>query len=156
MIDFLEKSFEYYDKNYTKVANVRDTIKIALKNPQIVKFHGDFDDDSSIVLDESSYFRRLQFETPLDIKLRSDALGRNVLFIGYSLSDINVRYLLFRLTSLWANTSYSSIQPKSYIFSHRPNPIQEIVLDQWNIEMISSAGDNPESELADFLQEIFV
>ena len=32
----------------------------------------------TIVLDESSYFERLEFETPLDIKLRSDVLGKSV------------------------------------------------------------------------------
>jgi len=34
-------------------------------------------------------FDRLYFSSPLDIKLRTDALGRSILFIGYSLSDVN-------------------------------------------------------------------
>ncbi|MDA7108033.1 hypothetical protein PJ022_24255 [Escherichia coli] len=35
-----------------------------------------------MVLDETSNFQRLEFETPLDIKFRSDVLGKSVLFIG--------------------------------------------------------------------------
>lgn len=152
---WLEKAFDHYGKLYTKVASVGDIPNIDPKKTQIVKFHGDFDDDASIVLDESSYFRRLQFETPLDIKLRSDLLGRSVLFVGYSLSDINVRYLLFRLANLWNASKTAEAQPKSYLFSHRPNPIQKTVLEQWNIEMISSSGDDPEKALIKFMDELF-
>lgn len=63
---------------------------------EIIKFHGDFDDDGSIVLTgmvftESSYFRRMSFENPLDLRLRSDSLARPLLFLGYSLHDMNMR-----------------------------------------------------------------
>lgn len=51
---------------------------------QIVKFHGDFARPDTIVVKESDYFKRLDFEHPLDIRLRSDIIGRSVLFIGYS------------------------------------------------------------------------
>ncbi len=51
--------------------------------------------DASIVLGESSYFRRLDLESPLDIKLRADLPGRTVMFIGYSLADVNIRYLFY-------------------------------------------------------------
>ena len=68
-----------------------------MNKTQIIKFHGDFDDDSSLVLTESSFFIALDFESPLDIKLRSDSLEKSLLFIGYSLSDINIRYMLYKL-----------------------------------------------------------
>jgi hypothetical protein len=151
---WLEFAFDHYSVPYTKVAKAGDLLHVSPEKTQIVKFHGDFDDDASIVLDESSYFRRLQFETPLDIKLRSDLLGRSVVFIGYSLNDINIRYLLFRLANLWNGSSVAAAQPKSYLFSHRPNPIQEAVLKQWNIEMISSNIDQPESALIGFLEDL--
>lgn len=76
---WLEKAHDYYKKSYIKIANVSDLVKLKGGVRQIIKFHGDFDDDSSIVLDESSYFERLQFETPLDIKLWSDILGKSIL-----------------------------------------------------------------------------
>jgi len=81
-----------------------------------LSLHGDFDDDSSLVLTESSYFERLSFESPLDIKLRYDSIGKSLLFIGYSLSDINIRYLLYKLQRLWAESDYSGVRPVSYIF----------------------------------------
>lgn len=150
---WIERAFEYYGKPYSKIVNVGDLATIAQDKTQIIKFHGDFDDDTSIVLDESSYFERLEFESPLDIKLRSDVLGRSVLFIGYSLNDINIRYLFYRLANLWRKSSKSP-QPMSFIFSAKPNPIQEAALAQWNIKMIPSPSDDPEKGLVEFMEQL--
>jgi hypothetical protein len=149
---WLERSFEYYKKPYTKISGVADLIKTVAGGAQIIKFHGDFDDDASIVLDETSYFDRLSFESPLDIKFRSDVLGRSVLFIGYSLTDINIRYLFYKLANTWKKSSCTVSQPHSYVFTGRPNAIQEAVLDQWNIKMISTQEDDPETALIKFLE----
>lgn len=152
---WIEKAFDYYNKKYTKIISVSDITKIKNDQTQIVKFHGDFDADKSIVLTESSYFERLEFETPLDIKLRSDVLGNSVLFIGYSLTDINLRFLFYKLNKLWKSSCPEQIQPQSYIFSFRKNPIQEEILKQWKIKMFSGDGDSPQIALENFLREIF-
>jgi len=41
-----------------------------------VKLHGTFDDDASLVLTETSYFDRLEFESPIDIKMRRISSAR--------------------------------------------------------------------------------
>lgn len=151
---WLEQAFEHFDKAYTKTVNVGDLPGARTDTTQIIKFHGDFDSDESIVLTETSYYKRLGFETPLDIKFRSDVLGRSVLFIGYSLSDVNIRYLFYRLHNLWRDSAYSVSQPPSFIFSPRPNAIQEAVLAQWNIQMLSSAIEDPEKALIDLLERV--
>ena len=121
---------------------------------QIVKFHGDFADEASIVLDESSYFRRLDFESPLDIKLRADALGRSVLFIGYSLGDINIRYLFYKLSHLWKAAEPDCPQPRSHFFAPTHNPVQEAVLAQWGIDTIRVERDDPTQALVEFLEGV--
>jgi hypothetical protein len=149
---WLEKSYELYEKKYTKIAGISDIAKIKDGVTQVIKFHGDFDNDETIVLDESSYYERLEFETPLDIKLRSDVLGKSVLFIGYSLTDVNLRFLFYKLAKLWKSNNEGGIQPRSYVFTHRPNPIQETVLDQWGIEMLTSKENDPQKALLEFLE----
>jgi hypothetical protein len=151
---WIENAFDYFKKPYNRIVNVSDLAAATDGKTQIVKFHGDFDDDNSIVLDETSYFERLRFESPLDIKLRSDVLGRSVLFIGYSLADINIRLLFHRLASLWKSSSSASSQPLSFVFSAKPNPVQEAVLAQWGIQMISSAEDEPGKALIEFLEQL--
>lgn len=152
---WLEKSFDFYGARYARIASVADMVSAPKGVPNIIKFHGDFDHDPSIVLDETSYFERLNFESPLDIRFRADVLGRSVLFIGYSISDPNVRYLFYRLAKIWKESGRSAAQPPSFIFSSQPNPIQETILNQWNIKMISSNAGEPGLALVEFLESIF-
>jgi hypothetical protein len=150
---WLENSYELYNKKYTKIAGVSDIAKIKDGVTQVIKFHGDFDNDETIVLDESSYYERLEFETPLDIKLRSDVLGKSVLFIGYSLTDVNLRFLFYKLAKLWKSNNGGGVQPRSYVFTHIPNPIQETILDQWGIKMLTSKESDPQKALLEFLRK---
>ncbi len=150
---WLEKSYELYNKKYTKIAGVSDIAKIKDGVTQVIKFHGDFDNDETIVLDESSYYERLEIENPLDIKLRSDVLGKSLLFIGYSLTDVNLRFLFYKLAKLWKSNNGGGVQPRSYVFTHRPNPIQETILDQWGIKMLTSKESDPQKALLEFLSK---
>lgn len=153
---WLEKAFDANKEKFTKIATVPDFSKIEEGVTQIIKFHGDFDYDETLVLDESSYYERLEFESPLDIKLRSDVLGQSILFIGYSLSDVNIRYLFYKLSKLWKSTSgrYGGTQPRSYLFTNKPNPIQEEVLKQWGIDMIVSDEIDAGIALEKFLKKL--
>lgn len=149
---WLENAFDFYGKDYVKIACVSDLTKVKNNKTQIVKFHGDCDHIGSIVLDETSHFERLEFETPLDIKFRSDVLGKGVLFIGYSLSDINLRFIFYKLSRMWKNTPDG--RPRSYIFSPRPNAVQEAIFKQWGITMITSEKNDLSEALEDFLQDL--
>ncbi len=151
---WIEIAFENAALPFTKISNVGDIQRIKAGDTQIVKFHGDFEDDESIVLSESQYFRRLNFEHPLDIKLRGDTLERGVLFIGYSLSDINIRYLLFKLKEIWSAYGGTQTRPRSYIFLTRPNIVEEKVLEARGITPIVSGSDNPSEGLIEFLQSL--
>jgi hypothetical protein len=151
---WLEYAHDAFGKPYVKIANAADLAKARAGLRSIVKFHGDFDDDATIVLDESSYYERLQFETPLDIKLRADTLSKAVLFIGYSLSDTNIRLLFHKLSKIWSAQDSLGVRPISYVFSHKPNPVQEEILSQWGIRMIASEDDDPAVALEHFLREL--
>jgi len=152
---WIEIAFQGAGVPFTKISNVGDIQKVKSGDTQIVKFHGDFDDDESIVLTESQYFARLNFEHSLDIKLRGDTLDRGVLFIGYSLADINIRYLLFRLQEIWTAYGGTQRRPRSYIFLARPNCVQEKVLEARGITPIVSGSDSPSEGLIQFLQGLY-
>src|SRR4051794_34038426 len=153
---WLEYAYDYYHKEYNKITNVADIARIKTNKTQIIKFHGDFDDDSSLVLTESSFFQRLDFESSLDIKLRSDSLEKSLLFIGYSLSDINIRYMLYKLHKQWKGSNYEHIRPKSYIFLVEPNPIKESLLKERGIIPIVSVNEEPGIALTNFLRDLII
>lgn len=150
----LETSFALRGKDFVKVTNAKDLARLREGVTQIIKFHGDFDDDRSLVLAESDYFERLAFASPLDVKFRADALGKTILFVGYSLSDLNIRLLLYRLWQTWHESGYEKERPQSYVFMMRPNPVEEAVLEQWGIRAVSEEADAPERALEIFLRRL--
>lgn len=150
----IEAAFEAHGRDYVKIASARDIAKARDTVTQIVKFHGDFEDDASLVITETDYFDRLAFDTPLDIKFRSDALGRTVLFVGYSMMDINIRLLLHRLARTWQKSGQVGDRPVSFAFLGRPNPMQEAILAQWGVTALWGEGDDPEADLIDFLESL--
>ena len=151
---WIERAFSCYNKPFTKIVSVGDLSAIEPSKTQIIKFHGDFDSDSSLILTESSYFSRFDFEMPLDIKLRSDILGKTVLFIGYSLTDANVRYMLYKLHRLWHSAGDGWEQPKSFMFLVRPNDVQQEVLRARGIDTIVSQDNDPRIGLEEFLKTL--
>ena len=78
----LEVAYRLHGREFIKVVNARDLTRAPDGLPQIIKFHGDFEDDQSLVIAETDYFDRLAFDSPLDIKFRADTLGRTILFVG--------------------------------------------------------------------------
>lgn len=150
----LEQAHRVFRRQYHVIRSVRDLVGHKSDRTQIVKLHGDLNYPSTLVFTESSYFERLAFESPLDIKLRSDALGKSILFLGYSLTDINIRYLLYRLHKLWELEPSKELRPKSYVFIGRPNPVQEEVLLSRGLIPIVADSDNPSTALTEFLRKI--
>jgi hypothetical protein len=125
-------------------------VRRRFRETTIVKYHGDFSEHASIVFKESDYYNRLDFEHPLDIKLRSEIIGRSVLFLGYSFSDPNVRYIWHKLTKLMQGTD-SSKGIKSFFVTHLNNPLLIDLFRRKNIETILLKPTN----IADQLQTLF-
>jgi hypothetical protein len=106
------------------VALPKDVALADSEKTQVVKYHGDLRHETTLVLTESSYYRRLDFESPMDLKFRSDLLGRSVLFMGYSFRDINIRVIWFKLMQMMKDIP-SSDRRQSYIVRLEPNPVLE-------------------------------
>ena len=150
----LEVAYEVRQRPFVKVATAKDMVRAGQDVTQIIKYHGDFDDDLSLVLAETDYFNRLSFDFPLDVKFRADALGRTILFIGYSMSDMNIRPLLHRLWQTWHRSGHEKDRPASFVFMPSPNPVQEATLNCWGITVVGEAVDDPEEALFNFLANI--
>ena len=147
----LELAYEHHKRSYVKITTPGDVVRAKAGQTQIIKFHGDFDEPASLVLSETHHFERLFFNCPLDIKLRADALGRTILFIGYSMSDMNIRLLLYRLWRTWVEAGQETDRPPSFVFTSDPDPIQEAVLGHWGITVIEGTTPDPGKALETFL-----
>jgi SIR2-like domain len=150
----LERAYERGGRRFNKIVSARDIAKSDPALPTIVKFHGDLDDPSSVVLAETDYFRRLAFSEPLDIKLAADAFARGVLFLGYSVSDINLRLLLYRLRRIWLESGYEKSRPRSYVYITPPNPVQERILSSWDVVPLTTATGDSATDVSSFLNRL--
>jgi SIR2-like domain len=75
-----------YGRPYRRVVTVEDISEAAPGERLLYKFHGDADVPVSLVFGAKSYRARMAVEDhPLDIRLRSDLLGKRLLFLGYSI-----------------------------------------------------------------------
>jgi len=154
--NIIERSFKLLQKPVFTISNIDD---IAIAPPGatlVVKFHGAFSDDASLVLTESSYFERLAFESALDIKLRADMLGKCLLFIGYSLDDINMRYMLYKLFKLrkQIKTDANKQLPSAYLTTFGSNEIQKTLLAHWNVTIIELDPADKKESIENFLKQL--
>jgi hypothetical protein len=106
-------------------------------------------------LTETDFLNRLAFDSPLDIRFRADALGSTLLFIGYSMSDPNIRLLLHRVWQSWDESGHRQDRPRSFAFVTQRNPVQEAVLANWGITTIAPPdGVSPDEGVSRFLLDI--
>ena len=150
----LELAYDIYGKSFSKISNTSDLVHKDTGLTQIIKFHGDFSDDDSLVIAETDYFKRLEFESPLDIKFKADAFGRTILFLGYSMSDLNIRLTLFRLWQTWRDSGRERDRPVSYVFSPQADPVQDTVLENWGISVLHQPAEHPAMSMLTFLESL--
>ncbi len=133
--DLIERTYQELKLPYEMVATPRDLALSTGNQTEIIKYHGDLTNDPSLVLTESQYYRRLNFESPMDLKFRADLLGKSVMFIGYSFSDINIRIIWFRLLDMMRGVDQTDL-PTSYMVIVKPNQVEELLYKDAGIETV--------------------
>lgn len=153
--DVIERVLAGLGEPYTVVATVRHVAKSDGRTVEIVKYHGDLQWENTLVLTESSYYDRLNFESPLDIKFRSDLLGNSVLFLGYGFGDLNIRIIWHRLMAMMHGVDPEE-RPRSFIVRLERNPAREALDKAVGITTITldDDGEPPATRLASFLLEL--
>lgn len=160
--DMIERLFRSLGQSVTPVVLPKD---VALADPdrtQVVKYHGDLKHERTLVLTESAYYKRLDFESPMDLKFRSDLLGKSVLFMGYSFRDVNIRIIWFKLMEMMRDVPEADRRP-SYIVRFEPNAALEALYAAVGLKTIvlKPGGEPPtdaerSSLLGDFLLELSI
>lgn len=141
--DFLERSLKLHGRVVSVVASEPDVARALAQatvsngaSCEVVKFHGDLDHPDMMVVSESQYRDRLALTTPMDDRLKSDILGRLVLFLGYSFRDWNVSYLFHLVNSLHGGLADSMSQRRAYITVAAPSDFERTLFEKRGIGVI--------------------
>lgn len=147
----LEEYFKMNGHSINKVVSIDDMEKLDYgdKSTRIMKFHGDIDDKESIVLTESQYFERMDFKSFMDIQLQADMLRYNLLFLGYGMSDINVKFLLYSIRKHWKK------EQKAFIYTATPNQVQKHVFAEKKIVAFSGSSPDKQKGTLEFLKKLY-
>lgn len=151
--DFIERAFTLQGRQNQAVA-IEQHMRPGPGITEIVKFHGDWNHPDRMVLTESDYERRMEFQTAMDMRLWSDLLNRSVLFVGYSFRDPNVAYLFRRMNDRFLKLPRTTSGRRAYILTQDPSQFERLLFDARNIEVIAIDGRGRKQAIADILNEI--
>ena len=130
-----------YQHPHKVIVGVRDLAEAEPGEKLLVKFHGDLTVPASLVFTSSSYTGRLKGpDNALDIRLRSDLLGKGLLFIGYSLQDENLREMLSQI-----RRAFGGETPTSYMIAFDYQPEMEILASEFGVRVVNPRGLFPEA-----------
>lgn len=152
--NMIELYMKHKGKEYCVCSEISDIQKCKHDAVRIMKFHGDISQvnmEDKIVLAESQYYGRMRFDSFMDIQLQADIQKYSILFLGYSLSDINVKMLMYIARCRWGKEKQ---MPKEYIFTATPNEIQKEVFAQNGIISISNEEIDKYKGTKQFLEEL--
>lgn len=119
---------------------------------EVIKFHGDWDHPEAMVVTEADYEKRLKLSTALDWRLLGDALGRVILFIGYSFRDPNVSYLLRFFHEL--HKEHPEGNARAYIFVADPSDFERTLFRSRKMEIIPINGADMTAGVVQMLERI--
>ena len=131
----IEGTYHRLSKPYNLVEKSSDFLNLRSWDPTIIKYHGSLSHPKTLVVTESDYYERFGTDSPFDIRLRSDLLEKSLLFLGYSLRDYNVRYLLNRVQKTLSAVVVDP--PPSYFVAIHTDEVFETVLAKNNIVTIN-------------------
>ena len=138
----MEKCCEKHGFRYKSIITIEDLISAEIGEGLYIKYHGDYSVPASVVFGEDDYLDRIDDKDYfIDIKLKSDMLGRNILFVGYSFRDINLKLLFRRLKNVFGTI------PKSYMIAWDLNDDLQKECIKYNIQIINPKEIYPDDDI---------
>ncbi|MEK1334760.1 hypothetical protein HCY83_08625 [Limosilactobacillus fermentum] len=132
----LEKVFPQYDSYIGQ-----DSIKSNLNDFRIMKIHGSVNDPKSIVIDAADYNEFSVRQEYMVAKLLTYFVEYPIIFLGYSVSDDNIKKILNSVKKIMTSPKNVSIPKLENIFFVEWNDKQNPVPDSIPSEKIINLGD---------------
>lgn len=165
----IEKACEYEKIGYNKYYYDSDKIIIithevnGVNRSKIIKLHGDYVNCKSLIACESDYFKRISMTTnEMDEEFRQSLGNNDFLFLGYSFSDINIKYTINQI-NIW-KTTFSEKKNLFMISVDNPNELHSEKIKyykEWlgiKIHFLfqgSSTNEEKKIAIRDFISQLY-
>ena len=121
-----------FGRKYSKIVTLADLATHTPGDSLFIKYHGDFENAESIIFTRSSYDERIKdIDNFLNIRMRSDLLAKNFLFIGYSFRDPNIIKLFEEL-----NAAFGNKLPSSFLIAYNYSTELEELNKKFGVKII--------------------
>lgn len=144
-----ELCLKKYKKEYNLLSDISTFKEYKPNRITIYKFHGHLDYPETVVFTNDDYQQRmlltnkLSTYNPLDIKLLSDSISKNLFFIGYSFRDPNTMEMFEHI-----NKVFKGNIPQSYLIEYEhDSDFEKILRERFNIECINPIEHFPDQSL---------
>ncbi|KPV44079.1 SIR2 family NAD-dependent protein deacylase [Alicyclobacillus ferrooxydans] len=139
--NILEKCFEQFGRYYQPVIELEDLAESVPADRLLFKYHGDLSRPESVVFTSEDYQTRIDDPDHfLNIRLRSDLLAKNLLFVGYSLRDKNIQLLLSGLHNVFRGKL-----PRAYLIAFDYSNELESLCNSYGVTVIDPMKEFPGS-----------
>lgn len=151
-----DKLFEYgyeHEKKFQIIKTSRDIPTIKTDHIKLYKIHGDLDNPEDIILKQSdykNYFSDNAEESIFWTSIKVLLAKHHVLFIGYSLQDVNINVIFDKISK-----ELKESRKTAFFISPEIDKVGENRLNAMNIEFIQSTGEEILNALSDYLKESY-
>ena len=132
----LEKSV-FGIKNEEIYIHNDDLFSSETKNKKLYKIHGSVDKPSSMIITKSDYDQFFEKSKYIYSKLLTMFVESPIIFLGYSLSDRNIKDILTTLTATLSQKDLKQFQERVYIISYSSDDKPEYFLEKEELALLN-------------------
>lgn len=112
---------------YKVIIKDEELLTYQVNNNYIIKMHGDIDNPETIVLKENDYLRYHQDHILIETFIKSLLIDHTFLFIGYSLSDYNLKLIVSWIENLAKGADVKEKRSRNYILQPNIDNIEKYI-----------------------------
>jgi NAD-dependent SIR2 family protein deacetylase len=131
----IERAFSNAGKRCSKVVREKDLTQMQDVNVNVIKIHGCIDAWDTIIIAEEDYYRWLTNDSEMKTLVRQWFIQHPIIFIGFSLSDPNLRQLHYDLRLRFGEAlkvAYAIFKERSDNYDMRFIEKQGIKIIKWD------------------------
>ena len=132
----LEKSIFDIENEEIYIHN-DDLFSSETKNKKLYKIHGSTDKPSSMIITKSDYDQFFEKSKYIYSKLLTMFVESPIIFLGYSLSDRNIKDILTTLTATLSQKDLKQFQERVYIISYSSDDKPEYFLEKEELALLN-------------------